>query len=105
MNLSEWQSIPWQKRNEIIAFYGLRRSQLVKVRSIATGVDTIDDDGIRESDLTLIANLSVEDAIALKPLEVVVSEAIEVPKVFSEIPLEGKKIIEPKKVKKTKKAK
>ena len=69
MNLFEWSKIDWQKRNEIIAFYGLRRSQLVKVRSISTGVDVIDDDGIREADLSPIAHLEVNDVVSLRSLE------------------------------------
>lgn len=68
MNLYEWNKITWQVRNGIIAFYGLKRSANVKVRSIATGVDVVDDDGIREGDIEPIAHLSVEEAISLKPL-------------------------------------
>lgn len=59
----DWLRIPWQKRNEIITFYGLGRSQKVKVNN-----EGVEDDGIREKDLETIAHLTPEEAIALKPL-------------------------------------
>jgi len=73
--LQDWNKIPWQKRNEIIAFYGLRRSAPIDIVSVSYGVDSVRDDGIRESDLTGIADMSLEDIVALKP----VGEEVETP--------------------------
>ncbi len=97
MNTAEWSKIPWQKRNEIIKFYGLKRSEQVKSMTVSAGVDTIIDDGIREGDIEPIAHLPVEDVLALVPL---VSEPVEPEVRPVEIPVEkptGKKVVKKKK--------
>ena len=61
VSFQEWRSIPWAKRNEIIAFFQLGRSGQIKVSSRG-----VEDDGVIEKDLTLFAGLSLEDILALR---------------------------------------
>ena len=76
MDIIQWQKIHWLKRNEIIAFYGLRRSGQVKSITVSAGIDHIIDDGIQEADLEGIKHLTVEECLAFKPLGVVGPEVI-----------------------------
>lgn len=68
MDINEWRGIPWLKRNEIVRFYKIRRSGNVRMRTIAPGVDTMDEDGIAEADLFPIKNLPLEEVLAFVPL-------------------------------------
>ena len=68
----QWKTIPYQKRNEIIAHYGLKRSANVKVVSTHYGDGHVEDDGIREPDLQGIAHLALSDVMDLKPIDFVV---------------------------------
>lgn len=67
-NLHNWNEIPYEKRNEIIAFYGLKRSQNTKVSSGALGSGFVEDDGIRENDLQPIAHMAIADITSLTPI-------------------------------------
>ena len=102
MKFHEFSALPWQTRNKIIEYYGLHRSALIKVRDLGQGVNTIDDDGIREQDLVDIAHLTLEQVVNLTPLSEVPKSIIEEPKAEPEVstpPVEPKSE-KPKKTKK-----
>jgi len=63
MRLDEWLTISWLKRNEIKKKYGIRPSRATKVVQIAPGVDTVEDDGIAENDLSPIKDLTIEQVL------------------------------------------
>lgn len=64
MNLYEWSRLPWQTRNKLKAKFGVRSSQNVK--TISVGGDTVvEDDGVREGDIASLADVSVEEALAI----------------------------------------
>ena len=63
IKIYEWQSIPWQGRNKVVAYFKMKKSAPTKVRDIATGVSGVDDDGIRENDLKILEPYTLEQVL------------------------------------------
>lgn len=80
MNYLEWIKTPWQTRNQIKRKFPIKPSQNIKTVS-ANGNDYVEDDGVRDTDLSCIAHLSFEEVMAVVNGTPLPKVEVEIPKV------------------------
>ena|SRR3990167_3433945 len=70
IKLDQWRGIPWIKRNQLISKYHITRSNPTKVVGVAPGVDVVEDDGIREGDLNIFIDMTIDQILELNEIPI-----------------------------------